>query len=49
MIFVMLMLHYLPRFSRNPARLTDTVKKITGKEPHLLRDFIRREKGKFIS
>lgn len=47
MIFVMLMLHYLPRFSRNEARLTNTVKEITGKDPHLLSEFIYREKEKF--
>jgi len=49
MIFVMLMLHYLPRFSKNSARLTHAVKEITGKDPHLLRDFIRREKERFGS
>ena len=49
MIFVMLMLHYLPRFSKSPARLTDSVKQITGKDPHLLIDFINREKDKFGS
>jgi hypothetical protein len=47
MIFMMLMLHYLPRFSRNEARLTDTVTEITGKAPHLLSEFIYREIEKF--
>lgn len=48
MIFVMIMLHYLPRFSKNTARLTDTVKEITGEDPNTLKEFINREKGRFI-
>jgi uncharacterized protein YbjT (DUF2867 family) len=47
MIFVMIMLHFLPRFGDNKQRLTTTVKDITGKNPGTLRDFIEREKDKF--
>ncbi|MBS3806462.1 MAG: NmrA family NAD(P)-binding protein [Bacteroidales bacterium] len=47
MIFVMIMLHYLPRFSNNAARLTNTVQEITGQDPHRLKEFISREKIKF--
>lgn len=46
MIFVMIMLHYLPRFSNNAARLTNAVEEITGKNPHRLKDFISREKSR---
>ena len=42
MIFVMIMLHYLPRLGKNRERLTNTVKEITGNEPVLLKDFIKR-------
>lgn len=47
MIFVMLMLHYLPRFGKNQERLTNVVKEITGKSPAVLRKFIEREKEMF--
>ena len=47
MIFVMIMLHFLPRFGKNEARLTETVIKITGDQPGTLDDFIEREKAKF--
>lgn len=43
MIFVMIMLHYLPRFSENENKLVNTIISITGKEPGRLRDFIHRE------
>ena len=49
MIFVMIMLHYLPRFSKNTARLTNTVKEITGKNPHTLKEYINREKDKIYN
>jgi uncharacterized protein YbjT (DUF2867 family) len=49
MIFVMIMLHYVPRFSKNKMRLVDTVKEITGKQPGKLIDFIKREKTLFLS
>ena len=48
MIMVMIMLHYLPRLSKNVARLTDTVYVVTGKKPTLLREFIRRERNHFL-
>lgn len=47
MIFVMIMLHYLPRFSKKPGRLTDDVKNITGRTPGTLEAFIERELKKF--
>jgi uncharacterized protein YbjT (DUF2867 family) len=47
MIFVMIMLHYLPRFGKNKVRLTGTVEMITGRKPGLLRDFLLREAEKF--
>ena len=40
MIFVMIMLHFLPRLGKNEAKLTQTVKEITGKEPGRLKEFI---------
>ena len=43
MIFVMIMLHFLPRFKKNEARLTTTVRDITGDEPHTLKEFICKE------
>jgi uncharacterized protein YbjT (DUF2867 family) len=47
MIFVMLMLHFLPRFGKNQQRLTNVVEEISGKSPVLLREYIEREKEKF--
>jgi uncharacterized protein YbjT (DUF2867 family) len=47
MIFVLIMLHFLPRFKRNEARLTNVVRDITGTEPGNLKDFIKRENSKF--
>lgn len=47
MIFVMIMLHYLPRFGKNNPRLTNIVKEITGKEPGTILEFVQREKDKF--
>jgi len=47
MIFVMIMLHYLPRFSKKPSPLTDTVMNITGQTPGKLLAFMEREKLKF--
>jgi uncharacterized protein YbjT (DUF2867 family) len=48
MIFVMIMLHYLPRFSKNKPSLTEMVKEITGQEPGILKEFLVREKSKFL-
>ncbi len=47
MIFVMIMLHYLPRLSKKKNELTDTVKLICGREPGTLEAFMEREKTKF--
>lgn len=48
MIFVMIMLHYLPRFSKNENKLVDTVLTITNKQPNRLRDFVQRERMTLI-
>ena len=47
MVFVMIMLHYLPRFSKKRNQLTSTVKGITGKDPGNLEQYIHRERSKF--
>lgn len=47
MIFVMIMLHYLPRFSKHRNELTGTIREITGRRPGTLAEFIEREKSKF--
>jgi uncharacterized protein YbjT (DUF2867 family) len=47
MIFVMIMLHWLPRFGKNVPRLTDVVKEITGREPGTIRQFLERKKDIF--
>lgn len=46
MIIVMLLLHYLPRFQKEP-RISDFYEKLTGKKPTDLKRFIEREKAKF--
>ena len=43
MIFVMIMLHYLPKFSK-PSPISDNYTKLTGKKPTPLVDFIHRER-----
>jgi len=43
MIFVMIMLHFLPRFKKNKSRLTTIVRDITGDEPNTLIEFITNE------
>lgn len=48
MIFVMIMLHYLPRLKKNQERLTNTVKDITGKAPNTLKVYIERDKHRFL-
>lgn len=45
-IFVMIMLHYLPRLIKNEPRLTTVVKDITGQEPVTIKNFLVREKAK---
>jgi len=47
MIFVMIMLHFLPRLGKNQPRLTHVVKQITGREPVTLEEFVRREAPKW--
>ena len=46
MIIVMIMLHFLPRFQKEPV-ISDFYEKITGKKPTSLKEFIEREKIKF--
>jgi uncharacterized protein YbjT (DUF2867 family) len=46
MIAVMILLHFLPRFQREP-RISDVYERLTGKKPTSLRAFIEREKLKF--
>ena len=47
MVFVMIMLHFLPRFSKKTHGITDVVKSITGKTPGTLKAFMEREKNQF--
>ncbi len=46
MIIVMLLLHFIPRFQKEP-RISDFYEKLTGKKPTNLMKFIKREKNKF--
>jgi uncharacterized protein YbjT (DUF2867 family) len=46
MIVVMILLHFLPRFQKEP-RILDFYEKLTGKKPTVLIEFIKREKTKF--
>jgi len=48
LIIVMMMLHFLPRFQKEP-RISNSFEKMTGKKPTTLREFIHRKKNKFIS
>jgi uncharacterized protein YbjT (DUF2867 family) len=48
MIIVMIMLHFLPRFQKDPY-IEKSFERITGKKPTTLEEFIQREKNKFIS
>ena len=43
LIIVMLLLHYLPRFQKDP-KITENVYKLTGKQPTTLKKFIERER-----
>jgi uncharacterized protein YbjT (DUF2867 family) len=45
MIIVMIMLHFLPRFQKEPI-ISNFYEKITGKKPTSLSEFIKREKMK---
>lgn len=44
---VMAMLHFLPRLQNEPV-ISDNFKMLTGKEPTTLKEFIEREKDKFL-
>ncbi len=46
MIIVMILLHFLPRFQKEP-RISDSYEQLTGKKPTDLKTFIEREKEKF--
>jgi len=43
---VMIMLHFLPRFQSEPT-ISGFYEQLTGKKPTTLKEFIKREKGKF--
>ncbi|MEF8812185.1 MAG: NmrA family NAD(P)-binding protein, partial [Bacteroidales bacterium] len=47
-ILVMLMLHFLPRFQKEP-HISDFYEQLTGKKPTRLEEFIKREGDKFSS
>ncbi len=47
LIIVMIMLHFLPRFQKEPE-ISDFYEKLTGIQPMTLQDFIEREKQTFI-
>jgi len=46
MIMVMILLHFLPRFQKEP-QIFNFYEQITGKNPTVLKDFIEREKHQF--
>lgn len=46
MIIVMILLHFLPQFQKEP-RISDFYERLTGKKPTDLKTFIQREKNKF--
>lgn len=46
MIIVMILLHFLPRFKKEP-KISDFYERLTGKEPTDLKTFIERERKKF--
>ncbi len=48
MILVMIMLHFLPRFQKEPI-ISDLYEKLTGEKPTTLKEFIERENKKFTS
>ena len=45
--FVMTILHFLPRTQKDP-NISDYCFKLTGKETTKLKEFIKREKNKFL-
>lgn len=46
-ILVMIMLHYLPRFSKDP-QISNIYEEITGNRPTTLKEFIQRERSFFV-
>lgn len=46
MIIVMLLLHFLPRFQEEP-KISNFYENLTGKQPTILKDFIKRASKKF--
>lgn len=46
MILVITMLHFLPRFQKEP-KISDFYERLTGKKPTTLKEFIKRENDKF--
>ncbi|MFW6094947.1 MAG: NAD(P)H-binding protein [Bacteroidota bacterium] len=46
-ILVLIMLHFLPRFQKEPV-ISDFYEKLTGKEPFTLAGFLEREKNIFL-
>jgi hypothetical protein len=46
LIIVMIMLHFLPRFQKEP-KISDFYERLTGKKPTVLKTFIEREKKFF--
>lgn len=46
MIIVMILLHFLPRFQKEPG-ISDFFERLTGKPPTDLHTFIERERAKF--
>jgi uncharacterized protein YbjT (DUF2867 family) len=46
MIIIMILLHFLPRFQKEP-RISDFYERLTGKKPTDLKTFIEREKKQF--
>ncbi len=48
MIFVMIMLHFLPRFGKNTSRLTNTVTDINSRRPGTLHEFAERERDNLL-
>lgn len=46
LILVMIMLHFLPRFQKDP-NISKIYEELTGKEPNTLMEFIKREKDVF--
>ena len=48
MIIVMILLHFLPRFQKEP-RISEFYHQLTGKQPTSIKEFLLRENGKFMT